>query len=180
MSRVDDLDPASLTPEQKEVAARIAGTRGGVVRGPFAIWLRNPAIAAAADRLGTTLRQGKLDKRLFELMVLLVARHHSAQYEWYAHARHAAEVGLAPAVVEAIRVRRKPEFAREDERLIYDLVTEMNETRMLSQATYDRAVAAFGLDCMIELITALGFYTLVAIMLNASDAPVPGGERPLS
>ena len=30
-----------------------------------------------------------------------------------------------------------------------------------------------------ELITALGFYTMVAIMLNGFDAPVPGGERPL-
>jgi hypothetical protein len=32
---------------------------------------------------------------------------------------------------------------------------------------------------MIELITALGFYSMVAIMLNGFDAPVPGDERPL-
>jgi 4-carboxymuconolactone decarboxylase len=55
----------------------------------------------------------------------------------------------------------------------------MNETRTLSQATYDRAIAVLGLDKVIELITALGFYTMVAIMLNGFDAPVPGGERPL-
>ena len=59
------------------------------------------------------------------------------------------------------------------------LVVEMNETRTLSQPTYDRAIAALGLDRTIELITALGFYTMVAIMLNGFDAPVPGGERPL-
>ena len=57
MARVEDLKPASLTPEQKAIHDRIAGTRGGTVRGPFAIWLRNPTIADAADRLGTTLRQ---------------------------------------------------------------------------------------------------------------------------
>ena len=72
-----------------------------------------------------------------------------------------------------------PRSTRDDERLIYDLVTEMNETRTLSQPTYDRAVAALGLDHVIELITSLGFYTMVAIMLNGFDAPVPGGERPL-
>ena len=55
----------------------------------------------------------------------------------------------------------------------------MNETRTLSQPTYDRAVAMLGLDHVIELITSLGFYTMVAIMLNGFDAPVPGGERPL-
>jgi 4-carboxymuconolactone decarboxylase len=55
----------------------------------------------------------------------------------------------------------------------------MNETHTLSQPTYDRAVAALGLDLVIELITSIGFYTMVAIMLNGFDAPVPGGERPL-
>jgi 4-carboxymuconolactone decarboxylase len=179
MARVDDLKPEAMSAEQKQVAAQIAGSRGGTVRGPFAIWLRNPAIAAAADRLGTTLRRGKLDQRLFELMVLLVARHHTAQYEWFAHARHALEVGFPPAVLDAIRERRKPDFDRADERVVYELVTEMNETRTLSQATYDRAMEALGLDHLIELITALGFYTMVAIMLNGFDAPVPGGERPL-
>jgi 4-carboxymuconolactone decarboxylase len=179
MARVEDLSLDSLTPEQKTMHARIAGSRGGVVRGPFAIWLRDPAIADAADRLGTTLRQGRLDKRLFELMVLIVARHWSAQYEWHAHAHQGLKAGLPAAVVDAIRDRRKPDFSRDDERLIYDLVSEMNETRTLSQPTYDRAVAALGLDTVIELITAIGFYTMVAIMLNAFDAPVPGGARPL-
>jgi len=179
MARVEDLKLESLTPEQKAIHDRIAGTRGGTVRGPFAIWLRNPKIADTADRFGTTLRNGDLDLRLFELMVLLVARHWTAQYEWFAHARHALEAGIPPAVVEAIRHRRKPELERDDERLVYDLVTEMNETRTLSQPTYDRAVAMLGLDHVIELITSLGFYTMVAIMLNGFDAPVPGGERPL-
>ncbi len=177
--RVEDLKPEALTAEQKAIHDRIAGTRGGVVRGPFAIWLRHPAIADAADRLGSTLRRCSLDQRLFELMVLVVARHYSAQYEWFAHERHAREVGVDPAVIEAIRERRKPDFARDDERLVYDLVTEMNETRTLSQPTYDRGLAALGLDKLIELITALGFYTMVAIMLNGFDAPVPGGARPL-
>jgi len=66
------------------------------VRGPFAIWMRNPALADAADKLGTALRKGKLDVRLFELMVLVIARHWTAQYEWFAHAKHAPKAGLSP------------------------------------------------------------------------------------
>jgi 4-carboxymuconolactone decarboxylase len=179
MARVQDLKPETLTPEQKAIHDRIAGSRGGTVRGPFAIWLRNPKLADAADKFGTTLRNGELDQRLFEIMVLVVARHWSAQYEWFAHERHARECDISPDVIEAIRHRRTPTFDRDDERLVYELVTEMNETRTLSQATYDGAVAMLGLDHVIELITSLGFYTMVAIMLNGFDAPVPGGERPL-
>jgi 4-carboxymuconolactone decarboxylase len=81
--------------------------------------------------------------------------------------------------VDAIRVRCAPEFARDDERLVYDTITELNETHTLSQPAYDRALAALGLDLLIELIAAAGFYTMVAMTLNAFDAPVPGGKRPL-
>jgi 4-carboxymuconolactone decarboxylase len=179
MPRVEDLDPAALTPRQKAVHAAIAGSRGGVVRGPFAIWLRHPAIAEHADRLGTALRNGSLDRRLFELMVLIVARHWSAQYEWFAHAKQALTAGLSAEVLAAIRDRRKPDLARADETLVYNLVTEVNETRTLSQATYDRAIELLGLERVIELITAIGFYTMVAVVLNGFDAPVPGDERPL-
>jgi hypothetical protein len=73
----------------------------------------------------------------------------------------------------------EPKFVREDERLIYDTITELNVARTLSQAAYKRALADLGLDLLIELITAAGFYTMVAMILSAFDAPVPGGEHPL-
>ncbi len=179
MSRVPDLPPESLSPEQKRLYDEIGGTRRGV-KGPFAIWLRRPDIADPANRFGNALRlSGKLDKRLFELMVLIIARHWSAQYEWFAHESRAREVGVATDVIEALRHRRTPPFAGADERAVYDVVTELNETRALGSATYDRALGILGLDRMIELVTGAGFYTMVAMMLNAFDAPVPGGERPL-
>ena len=180
MSRLEPMDPALLSPEQKRVYDEIASARSGTVRGPFAVWLRIPRIADAANRFGNALRRdGELDKRLFELMVLLVARHWSAQYEWYAHERAALEAGIAPAVLEAIRARKVPDFSRADERLVYDVVTEINESKGLSDGSYARAVAQFGVELLIELITAAGFYTAVAMVIQAFDAPVPEGARPL-
>jgi len=179
MARVPDLPFGALTPEQQRIYKEIAGTRSGV-RGPFALWLRNPDLADRANQLSNALRlHGKLEKRLFELAVLIVARHWSAQYEWFAHEKAGLGAGLLPEVVDAIRARRRPEFLREDERLIYDVITELNETRALSQPSYARALAALGLDLLIELITAAGFYTMIAMVLNSFDAPVPDGERPL-
>jgi 4-carboxymuconolactone decarboxylase len=181
MARVSDVALEEMTAEQRRVYQEIGGARSGVVRGPFAIWIRNPQLADQANQFGNAFRlSGKLDKRLFELMVLVVARHWSAQYEWFVHEKNGLEAGLTPAVVDAIRTRSTPEFAREDERVVYATITEMNETRTLSEPAYDRALAALGLDLLIELIAAAGFYTMVAMTLNAFDAPVPGGKRPLS
>jgi 4-carboxymuconolactone decarboxylase len=181
MARVPDLVPEQLTSQQKRIHAEIAGTRGGTVRGPFAIWLRLPEVADQANQFGNALRlHGKLDKRLFELMVLIVARHWSAQYEWFAHEKAALNTGISADIVESIRAGRRPVFAKADEALVYDIVSELSETRALSQGTYGRGVVALGLELMIELVTAAGFYTMVAMMLNAFDAPVPGDERPLS
>ena len=181
MARVPDLGLEEMSAEQRRVHQEIGGARGGVVRGPFAIWLRNPQLADQANQFGNTFRlAGKLDKRLFELMVLVIARHWSAQYEWFVHEKNGLAAGLTQEIVHAIRTRARPEFTREDERVVYDTITELNETRTLSQSTYDRALAALGLDLLIELIAAAGLYTMVAMTLNAFDAPVPGGKRPLS
>ena len=180
MARVLDVPFAELTAEQKRVYQEIAAPRNGHVRGPFAIWMRNPDVADRANQFANALRlHGKLEKRLFELMVLVVARHWSAQYEWFAHVPSALKEGILPEVVEAIRNRRLPKFAREDEQLIYEIVTELTETRTLSQGSYDRALAALGLDLLIELITAAGFYSMIAMVLNTFEAPVPDGSRPL-
>jgi 4-carboxymuconolactone decarboxylase len=180
MARVDSLRPEELTPDQQRIAREIASTRNRV-GGPFGIWLRTPAIADAASRLGNTLRRdGNLDRRLFELMVLVVARHWGAQCEWFVHEGAARQAGLSEPVILALREGRLPAFARDDEQLVYDVVTELQSSRTLTNETYARALAALGLELLIELVSAAGFYTMAAMMLNAFDVPTPDGTRPLS
>ncbi len=106
MSRVPPLDPTTLTPDQQRVAAEIAGARKNV-RGPFTIWLRNPALAEHANQFGVALRDSKvLDRRLFELVVITVCRAWSVQYAWSSHAPAAEAAGVAPEVIAAIRDNR--------------------------------------------------------------------------
>ena len=178
--RVADLRPDELSPLQQQLRQDIAGPRGGVVRGPFALWLRIPALADRANQLGNALRlEGTLDKRVFEVVILVVARHWSAQYEWFAHAQAAESVGVSTAVIEAIRQRAAPASPQADEQLAWALTLELNEQKHLSQASHAKGQAMFGTEGMIELVTVAGFYTMVAMMINAFDAPVPGGARPL-
>ena len=178
MARLDPLPMGELTPEQKALHAVLGSTRKRV-SGPFAIWLRNPAVADAANRLTLALREnGKVEKRLYELIVLTVVRHWSARYAWAAHEANAAAAGLAPETIEAIRHQRKPDLKKDDERLVYETVTELLARKPLRQTTYDRMLKQFGLDLTIEIVSIIGLYSMVATVLNGFDVPTPNGETP--
>ena len=178
MSRIPDLDAASLTPRQAAVAGEIAASRGEV-RGPFGVWLRVPDLAETAARLGHVVRyDGQLDRSLFELAVLVVARHWSAQYEWYAHAPHAAAAGLDADTIEAIRARERPNLTGAHA-VVHDLTRELLEKRNVAPETLSQAEALLGREAAIELIAAIGYYTMVAFTLVAYDVQAPDGSRPL-
>lgn len=179
MARLDPIAVEDLNAEQKKVHAALGSTRKGRVGGPFAIWLRIPNLAYTANELTHALREkGLLEKRLFELIVLIVTRHWSARYAWSAHEPNARAAGLSPDVIAAIRERRKPEFAKADERLLYDAVKELLDSMELSAATYDRLIKDFGLDRTIEAISVAGFYGMVSTVLKGFDVPTPNGENP--
>lgn len=110
-------------------------------------------------------------------MILVSARLANAQYAWFIHEPHALKFGVSPDIVEAIRTRRTPEFSREDERLVYEVTMELNTTRSLSDASYKLGMALLGEQVMVELVSAIGFYVMVAMTLNAFAIPVPGGKE---
>jgi 4-carboxymuconolactone decarboxylase len=179
MSRVPPLEAEALTPEQKRVHDRIAGDRK-TVRGPFAIWLRNPELAEHANAFGMVLRdRSTIGRRIFELAVVTVCRAWSVQYAWASHAPQAEAAGVAPDIVAAIRDNRRPEFARTDERIAYEVATEIMTTKELSQGTYDAAVAQFGLQGTVELVSTVGYYAMVGIFLRSFGVQAPNGETPL-
>lgn len=153
----------------------------GHMRGPFAVWLRNAELCENTIKLQEMFASRvKLERRLLELMILVAARLATAQYAWFIHEPHALKFGISPEIIEAIRQRRTPDFTREDERLVYDITMELNTTRTLSEASYRRGMATFGEQVMVELISAVGFYSMVAMTLNALDVSVPGGKEPLA
>jgi len=182
MARIDPIPMDRMTPEQKRLNDEIAGTRGGrTAKGPFALWLRTPELAARANAFGIYLRhETSVPQRLVELAVLVVARTYTAQYEWHAHAAHAYRLGIDPALVEAIRTRKAPVIEKEDEKIVHTIATELTADRTLSDATYRRAVDALGEQTVLDLVTIIGFYTMVAVVLVAFQVDIPdGGEKPL-
>ena len=180
MSRLPEIDPTQLSPEQRAIYDRMMRERGHM-RGPFAVWLRNAELCENTLKLQEMFASRvKLERRLLELMILVAARQSTAQYAWFIHEPYALKFGIVPEVVEAIRERRTPEFSRDDERLIYDITMELNTTRTLSETNCQRGMAMFGEQVMIELVSAIGFYAMVAMTLNAFAVSVPGGKEALA
>jgi 4-carboxymuconolactone decarboxylase len=173
MARIDDVKRDNLTPRQLKLYDGIMRTRPrGNLSGPFSVWINTPDIAEPADGLANCFRVNpELEKRLIELIILLMCRDATVKYAWSVHEPLARQAGLTPQTVDAIRARRRPDFERDDERLIYELVTELLATKTLSAATFDRAKAAFGRDGVIEAVSCAGFYGMVGFVLNAFDIP---------
>jgi 4-carboxymuconolactone decarboxylase len=179
MGRLPEIDPDKLSPEQRAIYHRLIRERGHM-RGPFAVWLRNAELCEHTLKLQEMFASRvKLERRLLELMILVAARLATGQYAWFIHEPYALKFGISPEIILAIRERRTPEFTRKDERLVYDLTMELNTTRTLSEASYARGMAMFGEQVMVELVSAIGFYAMVAMTLNAFAVAVPTGKEPL-
>jgi 4-carboxymuconolactone decarboxylase len=179
MSRMPPLAMDALTPEQKRVYDEIAGRRN-TVRGPFPMWLRNPKLAEHANKFGIVLRDhSAIGRRIFELCVITVCRAWSVQYAWSSHAPQAEKAGIAPEIVAAIRDNRLPPFQKDDERIAYEVATEIMKTQALSQPTYDKAVMQFGEQGIVELISTIGYYAMVGIFLKSFDVRPLDGSTPL-
>lgn len=179
MPRLPELEAEKLSPEQRKIYDDIKRMRGQV-RGPFAVWLRNAELAEGALKLQDMFASRvNLERRLTQLMILVAARFASAQYAWHIHEPLALQQGIAQQIIDAIRERRTPDFTREDERLVYDLTLELNTTHSLSAGTFDRGMGLLGEQRMVELVSGVGFYSMVAMTLNAFQVAVPGDKKPL-
>jgi 4-carboxymuconolactone decarboxylase len=182
---------ADMTPEQRAVAQSImTGPRAAVgspaaapgatsLSSPFNVWNRRPELADRLQKVGEYVRfKSSLPARLNEFAILIVARRWSAQYEWFAHHRLAMAGGLDPAVAEDLAHGRRPAGIKADEAVVYDFCTELHERHGVSDATFKRAVDAFGEQGAADLIAVSGYYVLVAMTVNVDRTPIPNNGTP--
>ncbi len=177
MSRMPDANPETLSKEQRDVFDQITSGPHARVVGPFPAWLQSPELARRVRSLSEFLRfQSSPPKRLAEIAILITGRHWRAEFEYYAHAELARKAGVEEPIIQAIAAGERPKFTEPDDEIVYDLCTEMFESRRLTDATYKRAVDALGLQSVVELIAIMGYYCMVSVTLNAFEAPLPPGE----
>jgi 4-carboxymuconolactone decarboxylase len=177
--RLPNIPASRLDAEQKQALADYKAARGAeLTQGPFMPMLYSPGAMTAARAAGDYFRfKPSIGAKLTEFIALLVAREWSADYEWSAHAGEAARYDITPAMIEAMRVGRRPDAMSPDQTIAYDFVAELNHNKQVSDATYERARARFGEKGVVDITGIVGYYTLLAMQLNVAQTP-PSGPIP--
>ena len=177
-ARFPDIPRDQLTEAQKEVSDAIAsGPRGGV-RGPFGPLLRSPELTDRVQKLGEYLRfNSSLSPRLNEMAILINARIWETKYEWFAHKPLAVKGGLAESIADDLAQNKRPSNMKADEEVVYDMCMALHKTHFVDDAVFKRAVSVLGERGVIDLVAVSGYYTLISMVLNIAEVPLPPGAK---
>ncbi len=187
MSRLEPFHPKDMSPEQRAYYDSISSRpnfrdlpEGTPLTGPCHAWQHAPAYAEKLGVLEQYLRvHGLLEPRLIELAAITVGRIWSAEIVFGSHAPVAVKVGIDSEIVEAIRHRKTPVFAKKDEEAVYNFVHRLTTEHEVDDATYQAALDVLGEAKLMELIGIAGLYVTASMTLNAFRIPVrPGMARP--
>jgi 4-carboxymuconolactone decarboxylase len=171
--RLPPIAPAQYTAEQKQAAADFEAARKVPVFGPFEPMMHSPQVMSEARAMGDYLRfKSAIGNTLSELTILMTAREWTQEYEWSYHYPIALKIGIRPQVIDAIADGRRPTAMSTDEEIVYDYVSELLKTKQVSDTTFERAKARFGTKGVVDMTGIIGYYSFLAMQLNAAQYPM--------
>ncbi|HYS56533.1 MAG TPA: carboxymuconolactone decarboxylase family protein [Burkholderiales bacterium] len=175
--RMPPLPAAKMTDAQRKAAEEmIAGPRKGV-KGPFVPLLRSPELMDRLQKVGEYLRfKSSLDQRISELVMLVVSRKWTQQFEWFVHVPLGRKAGISEDTIAALADGRRPSGMSEDEQVAYDFCEELLRNKGVSETTYRRAVDRFGETGVIDMLGVAGYFTTVSMIMNVAHSPPQAGE----
>ena len=178
---------ARLTPitSKQQVAAKdqaivdgIVASRGAL-QGPFTMFLHSPELAGRLAHLGAYVRfEGSLDMRVRVLAAMTVARELEAVYVWGAQTGGARKLGVPESTITAIRENHSRGIPAEDAQIV-EFTRALLRNHRVDEATAKAVRARFGDDEFIQLTTAIGYYSLLAMTVNACELEAGAGAEVL-
>jgi 4-carboxymuconolactone decarboxylase len=155
------------------------GGGGNINNPPFKVYLRSPEFGIEAIKMSDYLRYDTgLENRITELAILIAARNWDSDYIWTAHYGPAVKGGLDPSVAADMAAGKRPTKMKEDEAIVYDLLTEIYRDRKVSDATFAKAVGKYGEKGIMDLIGLASYYGNTAMALIVSNGTRPAGNEP--
>jgi len=178
LSRLPPLTRADLDAEGKAVYDRIVGNGPAPTTGPVALSLYSPRIAQAFSDLNGFLRyNGSLSERHTEVAILVASWEVKQQYEYSAHEPAALRFGAPQAVIDTIKYNRAPVGLSPEETLIIRLGLAIMRDHKVDSTLYTEVEKMFGRKGLVELVTVMGDYVMVGMIMTTIDQHLPE-DRP--
>ena len=118
--RLPTIPPGNYDAAQQKAAEDFLAARTAPVFGPFEPLMHSPEVMGLTRAMGDYLRyESSLGPALSELVILVVAREWTQDYEWHVHAPIALQQGIKPEIVQAIEQGGRPEAMSDDEDICY-------------------------------------------------------------
>ena len=175
-NRFPPLKWEQMNEQQKTMMRHVLDGPRTAPNGPFNVMLRAPVMGDFAQELGAQVRfNSSLPAPLREMAILMAARHWTAHYEWNAHKAAALAAGLRPDIVAAIAAGERPKSMQANEAALHRFCAELLETKRVGDDTFAAMKTAFGEQGMTEVIFTLGYYSMVSMLLNVDEHPLPAG-----
>ncbi len=115
------------------------------------------------------LTKQELDDHLRELAILRVAHLTGANYEWTQHVPLAKETGVTDAQVEALPQGADADAFNEVEKNVIRFTDEVTQDVKASAETFAALEKDLGPRKMVELTLAIGFYGMVARVMESFE-----------
>lgn len=180
LTRLPQLTRADLDDEGKAIYDKIVGDGPVPTTGPVAVSLYSPKIAQPWSDLNGFLRyNGDLSPRHTEVAVLVAAWEIEQQYEWSAHEPAALRFGAPQEVIDTIKFDREPVGLSAEETAIIRVGRQIMREHKLDSDLYAEAVRLFGRKGLVEMVTVMGDYVMVGMVLTAIDQHLPANRPPL-
>jgi hypothetical protein len=180
LTRLPQLTRADLDDEGKAIYDKIVGDGPVPTTGPVSMSLYSPKIALAFNDLNSFLRyNGDLSPRHTEVAICVAAFEIKQQYEYSAHEPAALRYGAPQAVIDTIKFDREPVGLSPEETVIIKVGRQIMREHKLDSDLYAEAVRLFGRKGLVEMVTVMGDYVMVGMVLTAIDQHLPPSRPPL-
>ena len=180
LTRLPQLTRADLDDEGKAIYDKIVGDGPVPTTGPVSMSLYSPKVALAFNDLNGFLRyNGDLSPRHTEVAICVAAFEIKQQYEYSAHEPAALRYGAPQAVIDTIKHDREPVGLSPEETAIIKVGRQIMREHKLDSDLYAEAVRLFGRKGLVEMVTVMGDYVMVGMVLTAIDQHLPANRPPL-
>jgi 4-carboxymuconolactone decarboxylase len=169
MPRLQPITSKEQVPEKYHAIVDDIAQSRGAIQGPFTMFLHSPKLAGRVAYLGAFVRfEGSLDMRVRVLAAMTVAREFEAVYVWGAQTGGARRQGVPEATITAIRENHSRGIPPEDAEIV-DFTRQLVRRHRADDASAGSLRKRFGDQGFIELTGAIGYYSMLAMTVNACE-----------